>query len=155
MVKNPDGQKILEVKNLETKFHTDTGTVTAVKNVSFEVFKGKTLGIVGESGSGKSVTALSVMRLIATPPGEIANGEIFFDGRNLLTIEEKEMRKIRGNKISMIFQEPMTSLNPVFTVGNQIEEVLALHQGDKLSRAEQRDKAIEMLHLVGIPSPDR
>ena len=149
------GEKVLEVKNLVTKFHTDKGTVTAVDDVSFDVYKGRTLGIVGESGSGKSVTALSIMRLIPTPPGEIAAGQVLFQGNDVLDLEESEMRTIRGNKISMIFQEPMTSLNPVFTVGNQIEEVLHLHQRHNLSRAEQRNKAIEMLHLVGIPSPEK
>ena len=147
-------EKVLEVKNLVTKFHTDKGTVTAVNDVSFDVYKGKTLGIVGESGSGKSVTALSLMRLIP-PPGEISVGQALLRGENLLELPESDMRKIRGNKISMIFQEPMTSLNPVFTVGNQIREVFQLHQGDSLSKSEQKDKAIEMLHLVGIPSPEK
>ena len=144
---------ILQVKNLTTKFRTARGLVTAVDNVSFDVFKGKSLGIVGESGSGKSVTALSIMRLIQTPPGLIAGGEVFFEGKDILKLQDWEMRTIRGNKIGMIFQEPMTSLNPVFTVGNQISEVVALHQ--KLNRAECRDKSIEMLQLVGIPSPTK
>ena len=147
--------KVLEVKNLVTKFHTDKGMVTAVNDVSFDVYKGKTLGIVGESGSGKSVTALSIMRLIPTPPGEIAGGEVLLDGKNIFDLPEHEMRRIRGNKISMIFQEPMTSLNPVFTVGNQIEEVIDLHQRNHLSRAERKNKTIEMLRLVGIPSPEK
>ena len=148
-------EKILEVKNLVTKFHTDRGTVTAVDDISFDVYRGKTLGIVGESGSGKSVAALSIMRLIPSPPGEIAGGEVILRGDNILQLRASEMRKVRGNRISMIFQEPMTSLNPVFTVGNQIEEVLHLHQRDCLSRAERKNKAIEMLHLVGIPSPEK
>lgn len=146
-------QPVLQVKNLVTKFRTSSGLVTAVDDVSFEVYRGRTLGIVGESGSGKSVTALSVMRLIATPPGQIAGGEVLFEGKDILKLPDWEMRTIRGNKIGMIFQEPMTSLNPVFTVGNQISEVVALHQ--KLSRAECRNKSIEMLQLVGIPSPEK
>ena len=148
-------EKVLEVKNLVTKFHTDQGEVIAVDDVSFDVFKGKTLGIVGESGSGKSVTALSIMRLVASPPGEIANGKVLLRGSNIFDLPEGDMRRVRGNKISMIFQEPMTSLNPVFTVGNQIEEVIKLHQSHQLSKAAQRNRAIEMLHLVGIPSPEK
>jgi len=146
-------EKILEVKNLTTRFNTPKGMVTAVDGVSFDVFKGKSLGIVGESGSGKSVTALSIMRLIPTPPGEIASGEVKLNGEDILTLPDLDMRRIRGNKIGMIFQEPMTSLNPVFTVGNQIEEVIALHEN--LSKVERRNKAIEMLDLVGIPSPEK
>ena len=138
-----------------TKFHTDQGTVTAVDDVSFDVYKGRTLGIVGESGSGKSVTALSLMGLIPTPPGEIAGGQALLGGTNIFDLHERDMRRIRGNKISMIFQEPMTSLNPVFTVGNQVEEVLHLHRGKALSRKERKNRAIEMLHLVGIPSPEK
>lgn len=148
-------EKVLEVKNLVTKFYMGKRVATAVNDVSFDVYKGRTLGIVGESGSGKSVTALSIMRLIPTPPGEIFAGQVLLKGQNVLELPENEMRRIRGNKISMIFQEPMTSLNPVFTVGNQIIEVLQLHQRDKLSKAEQKNKAIEMLHLVGIPSPEK
>ena len=147
-------EKLLEVKNLVVQFRTDRGKVTAVNGVDFELYKGQTLGIVGESGSGKSVTALSVMRLIPNPPGEIARGEIFFRGQNLLKLPLDEMRKIRGNKIAMIFQEPMTSLNPVFTVGNQIEEVFALHQ-QEFSKSERRNQGIELLKMVGIPSPER
>lgn len=148
-------EKILEVKNLVTKFQTEKGLITAVNDVSFDVFKGRTLGIVGESGSGKSVTALSLMRLIPSPPGIIAGGEVLLNGNDVLKVPDLEMRKIRGNKISMIFQEPMTSLNPVFTVGNQIKEVIALHQSDKLTKKDIDDKAIEMLRLVGIPSPEK
>jgi oligopeptide/dipeptide ABC transporter ATP-binding protein len=147
-------EKILEVKDLVVEFKTDRGTITAVNGVNFDVYKGRTLGIVGESGSGKSVSALSVMRLIPTPPGNIAGGTIKYRGDNVLDLPMDMMRTIRGNKIAMIFQEPMTSLNPVFTVGNQIEEVLELHQSE-LSKSERKDKAIEMLRLVGIPSPEK
>jgi oligopeptide/dipeptide ABC transporter ATP-binding protein len=143
---------VLEVKNLKVSFTTDRGTLTAVDGISFNLEKGQTLGIVGESGCGKSVTSLSIMRLIA-PPGKIVGGEINFNGRNLLNVSEPEMRQIRGNDIAMIFQEPMTSLNPVYTVGNQIQEAILLHQ--KLSRKEAWDKTVEMLKLVGIPEPAR
>jgi oligopeptide/dipeptide ABC transporter ATP-binding protein len=146
-------ENILEVRNLVTKFQTDEGEVTAVDNVSFSLKKGQTLGIVGESGCGKSVTSLSIMRLIPTPPGRIASGEILFHNQDLLKLPLSEMRKIRGNKISMIFQEPMTSLNPVFTIGNQIREAILLHQ--KISKKEAHEKAIEMLKLVGIPAPEK
>ncbi len=146
-------EKILQVKNLETSFFTEDGIVKAVENVSFDVYKGQTLGIVGESGCGKSVTSLSIMRLIPNPPGRITNGEILYKGKDLLKLSPNEMRSIRGNEISMIFQEPMTSLNPVFTVGNQISETIELHQD--LPRKEVRNKAIEMLKLVGIPSPEK
>lgn len=145
--------KLLDVKNLKTYFYTDDGVATAVDDVSYDVDKGDTLGLVGESGCGKSVSALSIMRLIPDPPGKIVGGEILFKGRDLLKISEKEMRDIRGNDIGMIFQEPMTSLNPVFTCGNQIEEVLILHQ--KLTKAEAKEKAIESLNLVGIPAPEQ
>lgn len=147
-------EKILEVKDLEVQFNTDRGTISAVKGVSFEMFKGKSLGIVGESGSGKSVTALAIMGLIPTPPGKISRGEINFKGKDLLKLNNSQMRKIRGNQIAMIFQEPMTSLNPVFTCGNQIEEVLALHQRE-LSPKDRKNKSIELLNLVGIPSPEK
>lgn len=147
-------EKILEVKDLVVEFRTDRGTVKAVNGVNFDVFKGKTVGIVGESGSGKSVTALAIMGLIPNPPGRVANGQILFDGKSLVDMDASQMRKIRGNKIAMIFQEPMTSLNPVFTIGNQIEEVVELHQ-PHLSKAERKAKAIDMLRLVGIPSPDK
>jgi len=148
-----DREKILEVKNLETSFFTEEGQVRAVDNVSFDVYKGKTLGIVGESGCGKSVTSLSIMRLIPNPPGRVVGGQILYKGKDLLKLDMGEMRAIRGNEISMIFQEPMTSLNPVFTVGNQIREAVALHQD--LPKSELNNKAVEMLKLVGIPSPDR
>ena len=145
--------KILEVRNLETTFTTERGRVKAVDNVSFDLYEGKTLGIVGESGCGKSVTSLSIMRLIPDPPGRITRGEILYKGRDLLKLDAGAMRKIRGNEISMIFQEPMTSLNPVFTIGNQIVEAIRLHQD--LSKGDAVNKAIEMLKLVGIPAPDK
>jgi len=144
---------LLSVRNLKTYFYTEDGVVPAVDGVSFDLERGGTLGIVGESGCGKSVTSLSIMRLIPTPPGKIVSGEILFEGRDLVQLSEAEMRKIRGNEISMIFQEPMTSLNPVFTIGNQIMEAIMLHQ--KLDKASARKKAVEMLSLVGIPSPEK
>ena len=147
-------EKILEVKDLVVEFNTDKGKITAVNGVNFEVYKGRTIGIVGESGSGKSVSALAVMGLIPNPPGRVKSGLIKYRGENLLDKPVEEMRKIRGNKIAMIFQEPMTSLNPVFTVGTQIDEVLALHQSE-LSKEERTSKGIEMLKLVGIPSPEK
>lgn len=145
-------QKLLSVKNLKTYFYTDDGVIPAVDGISFDLDRGGTIGIVGESGCGKSVTSLSVMGLIPQPPGKIESGEIFFEGKDLLKFSEGEMRHVRGNEISMIFQEPMTSLNPVFTVGNQISEAVMLHQG--LNKQEARDKSVEMLRLVGIPSPE-
>ncbi len=144
---------LLEVKNLKTYFFTDDGVSKAVDDVSYTVEANQTLGVVGESGCGKSVTALSIMRLIPDPPGKTVGGEIIFEGRDLLKIPEEEMRKIRGNKIGMIFQEPMTSLNPVFTVGNQIEESIILHE--KVSKEEAKNRAIEMLKKVGIPAPEQ
>ncbi|HHY11259.1 MAG TPA: ABC transporter ATP-binding protein [Firmicutes bacterium] len=146
-------KRILEVNNLTTSFFTGDGVVTAVDGVSFSIDEGETLAIVGESGCGKSVTSLSVMGLIPWPPGKILNGQVLLDGEDLLSKPEEEMQKVRGNKISMIFQEPMTSLNPVLNVGFQIMEALQLHQG--LSAAEARERAIEMLRLVGIPEPER
>lgn len=146
-------QKLLSVKDLKTYFYTDDGVIPAVDGISFDLDKGGTIGIVGESGCGKSVTSLSVMGLIPQPPGKIVGGEIVFEGENLLKLSEADMRRIRGNDISMIFQEPMTSLNPVFTVGNQIAEAIILHQG--LDKAAAREKSIEMLRLVGIPSPEK
>jgi peptide/nickel transport system ATP-binding protein len=142
---------LLEVSDLVTEFRTEHGTVRAVDRVSFEIGAGKTLGVVGESGSGKSVTALSIMRLVATPPGRIASGAIRYRGRELLELPERDMRDIRGHKISMIFQEPMTSLNPVFTAGDQVAEAVRLHQ--RKSRSQALDVAVEMFRLVGIPSP--
>jgi oligopeptide/dipeptide ABC transporter ATP-binding protein len=143
---------LIQVKNLQTSFFTPEGEVRAIDGVSFEIGEGKTLGLVGESGCGKSVTSLSIMRLIPSPPGKIVGGEIFYRGRDLLRLSNEEMRKIRGNEISMIFQEPMTSLNPVFTVGNQIGEAIKLHQG--LGKRETREKTIEMLRLVKIADPE-
>jgi len=143
---------LLEVQNLQTHFGTIDGVVRAVEGVSFHINAGETLGVVGESGCGKSVTAMSILRLIQEPPGKIA-GRILFQGRDLLELSEPEMRAIRGKDISMIFQEPMTSLNPVLTVGRQIGETVMLHEGVSARDAEQR--AIEMLTLVGIPAPAR
>jgi len=144
---------LLKIKDLHTYFFTDEGVAKAVDGVDLELEEGGTLGVVGESGCGKSVTALSIMRLIPDPPGKIVKGEIYFSGTDVLTLSEAEMRKIRGRSISMIFQEPMTSLNPVFQIGDQISEVLRLHEG--LSRKEAWDRSIEMLRQVGIPSPER
>jgi ABC-type dipeptide/oligopeptide/nickel transport system, ATPase component len=146
-------QPLLVVKNLETQFKTQDGIVKAVNNVSFHVDRGETLGIVGESGSGKSVTSLSIMRLIPNPPGRIVGGQIIFDGDNLLDYTEEEMRHIRGNRIAMIFQDPMTSLNPVLTIGRQIAESLELHM--KLTPKEARNRAVELLQMVGIPGAAR
>ena len=143
---------LLEVENLQTHFGTMDGVVRAVEGLSFHIDAGETVAIVGESGCGKSVTSMSILRLIAEPPGKIA-GQIRFQGRNLLELSAQEMRQIRGNSISMIFQEPMTSLNPVLTVGRQIGETLELHQGMNRKQAEER--AVEMLTLVGIPAPGR
>ena len=145
--------KLFEIKNLKTFFHTEAGTVKAVNDVSFDIFKGEVLGIVGESGSGKSVTSLSINRLIPNPPGEIVSGEIIYDNKNLLELSYEEMRKYRGRHISMIFQEPMTSLNPVLRVGVQMNEVLVEHEG--ISEQEATKKSIEMLDAVGIPEPER
>ncbi|MBW6457196.1 MAG: ABC transporter ATP-binding protein [Trueperaceae bacterium] len=144
-------KRLVEVVDLKTYFDTDEGTVKAVDGVSFHIDKGETLGVVGESGSGKSVMSLSVMRLIPVPPGRIAGGQILFDGQDIVKKSERDMRRIRGNEIAMIFQEPMTSLNPVYTVGDQIAEAIVLHQKET-SRAAMR-KATEMLDLVGIPEP--
>jgi len=147
-----DNDQLLHIKNLKTYFYTDYGIVKAIDGINLQVGEKETLGIVGESGSGKSVTGLSVLRLIPSPPGKIVEGEIVFQGQNLLSLPEKEMRHIRGNKISMIFQEPMTSLNPVFTIGNQIAEAITLHQG--LKGKEVYEKTIEALRMVGIPGPE-
>jgi oligopeptide transport system ATP-binding protein len=144
---------ILQIEDLQTHFFTAVGTVRAVDGVSYALKSGETLGVVGESGCGKSVTALSILRLIANPPGRIVGGAIRFEGRNLLELSESEMERIRGNDISMIFQEPMTSLNPLFTVGWQISEAIALHQG--LSKRDAWDKAVEMLRRVQMPEPER
>ena len=146
-------EKLLEVKNLKTYFYTDDGVVKSVDDVSFSVEKGKTLGIVGESGCGKSITSLSIMQLVETPPGKIVGGEILYQGENLLDKNKDQMRKIRGGEIAMIFQEPMTSLNPVFTVGKQIMEALMLHTD--LDKVQAKERAIEMLKLVKIPLPEK
>jgi len=145
--------KLFEIKNLKTFFHTEAGTVKAVNDVSFDIYKGEVLGIVGESGSGKSVTSLSINRLIPNPPGEIVSGKIIYDGKNLLDLTYEEMREYRGRHISMIFQEPMTSLNPVLRVGVQMNEVLAEH--DRISEEEATKRSIRMLDAVGIPEPER
>jgi peptide/nickel transport system ATP-binding protein len=143
---------LLEVRNLRTHFYTRDGIVRAVDGVSFSVDPGETLAIVGESGCGKSVTSLSILRLVASPPGRIVEGSIRFQGRELLALSEPEMRAVRGNLISMVFQEPMTSLNPVLTIGRQIAETLTLHRG--LGRGEALAHAVEMLRLVNLPEPE-
>jgi len=143
---------LLELKELRTSFFTHVGEVKAIRGVSFHLDKGEALGIVGESGSGKSVTSMSIMRLLQNP-GKIIGGDIIFNGENLMDKSDKEMQKIRGNDIAMIFQDPMTSLNPVYTVGNQIIEAIVKHQ--KISKSDARKKAIEMLNIVGIPSPEK
>lgn len=144
---------VLEVKNLQTYFYSSEGVAKAVDGVSFTLQKGETLGIVGESGCGKSMTSLSLLRLVPSPPGKIINGEILLNNTDILKLSDEELRKIRGNKISMIFQEPMTSLNPVLSVGEQIAESIRLHQG--LSRKEAWQKAVDMIRLVGIPAPEK
>jgi len=146
-------EKLIDVNDLQTYFHTEEGTVKAVDGVSFEIYPGETLGVVGESGCGKSVTSLSIMRLIESPPGQIENGEILFNGKDLTKLSQKEMRKIRGNDISMIFQEPMTSLNPVYTVGDQIMEAILIHKD--VNKKQARQEAIDMLRKVGIPLPEQ
>ncbi|MEZ6186484.1 MAG: ABC transporter ATP-binding protein [Planctomycetota bacterium] len=145
-------ETLLELRDLRTYFDTDRGTVKAVDGVNLSIGKGKTLGIVGESGCGKSVTAYSIMRLIPDPPGRIAGGQIVFDGKDLASLDEADMRKIRGNRISMIFQEPMTSLNPVYTVGDQISEAIQLHQHKDSDEAWEL--ALDMLKQVGIPAAE-
>lgn len=147
-----NNNRLLEVKGLRTSFFTHVGEVKAIRGVDFHLDKGEAIGIVGESGSGKSVTSLSIMRLLLNP-GKVIGGEILFNGENLMNKSEKEMQGIRGNEISMIFQDPMTSLNPVYTIGNQIMEAILKHQ--KISKSDARTKAIEMLRLVGIPSPEK
>ncbi len=145
-------EALLKVRNLKTYFYTEEGVMPAVDGLDFDLMPDETLAIVGESGCGKSVTSLSILRIVATPPGKIVDGEIVFKGENLLEKSEKEMRSIRGNHISMIFQEPLTSLNPVFTIGYQICDILHLHQG--LKKKEARAKALEMLNKVKIPSAE-
>jgi oligopeptide transport system ATP-binding protein len=145
-------ETVLEVKNLRTHFFTDDGVVKAVDDVSFSLRKGEVIGIVGESGSGKSVTNLSVMKLVQTPPGKIIGGEVVFKGEDILKMNEKQLRQLRGAKISMIFQDPMTSLNPFLRVSTQMIETLQLHQ--KLDKKQARQKAIEMLTMAGIPAAE-
>ncbi|HEY5133487.1 MAG TPA: ABC transporter ATP-binding protein [Candidatus Krumholzibacteriaceae bacterium] len=146
-------EALLNVENLTTIFESEGASARVVDGVSFRIGRGEAVGLVGESGCGKSVTALSIMRLIASPPGRIAGGSILFEDRDLLKLPEKEMRKVRGNKISIVFQEPLTSLNPVFTCGEQVREAIALHR--KLGRAESKARTIEMLRLVRIPDPEK
>jgi peptide/nickel transport system ATP-binding protein/oligopeptide transport system ATP-binding protein len=146
-------ETLLDIRDLSISFDTPDGRARAVDRVSFSIRAGETLGVVGESGCGKTVTALALMRLIQTPPGRIEGGEIHFKGRDILALPEREMRKIRGNEISMVFQEPMTSLNPVFTCGYQVEEAVVLHQ--KVSKREAQERTLEMLALVKIPDPKR
>ncbi len=150
---NGHAEPLLAVQGLTTEFDTEDGVIRAVDGVSFDVFPGETVSLVGESGCGKSVTALSIMRLIQSPPGRIAGGQVMFEGRDLLALDEREMRAVRGGKIGMIFQEPMTSLNPVLSIGRQITEPLELHQ--KMSSSESQRRAIELLDMVGIPAPDQ
>ncbi len=145
--------KLLQVRDLETRFETDNGVVKAVDRVSYELEEGETLGIVGESGCGKSVSALSIMRLIADPPGRIVGGQVIFDGQDLLQLSDADMRRIRGNRIAMIFQEPMTSLNPVLTIERQLTEALELHLN--MSPSTARDRARDLLTTVGIPDADQ
>ncbi|MBT8132241.1 MAG: ABC transporter ATP-binding protein, partial [Gammaproteobacteria bacterium] len=146
-------EPILSVRNLSIEFKTERGLVRAVDDVSFDVAPGETLGVVGESGCGKTVTALTLLRLIPSPPGRIVSGSINFDGRDLLSLSEKAMRDIRGSEISMIFQEPMTALNPVFTIGNQMTDVIRRHE--PLDGKAARKRALEMLERVGIPIPEK
>jgi oligopeptide/dipeptide ABC transporter ATP-binding protein len=145
-------QSILSVEGLVTRFDTDRGTVKAVDGISFELARGETLGIVGESGSGKSVTNLSILRLVQSPPGKIAAGKVIFEGKDLLAASEEDVRVLRGKNISMIFQDPLTSLNPVLKVSTQIAEAIQLHQG--LSKKQARAKAVEMMKLIGIPDAE-
>jgi peptide/nickel transport system ATP-binding protein len=149
----PERTPLLEIRDLKTYFFTRDGVVRAVDGVSYHVNAGETLAVVGESGCGKSVTALSILRLIASPPGRTVGGQLLFNGRNLLELSDAEMRRIRGNEISMIFQEPMTSLNPVLTIGRQIGETLVLHQG--MDQKQAAERSVEMLRLVKISEPER
>ncbi|HLB25794.1 MAG TPA: ABC transporter ATP-binding protein [Nitrospirota bacterium] len=146
-------QPLLSIKDLRTQFRTREGSFLAVDGISFDVFPGEILGLVGESGCGKSVTALSILRILPDPPGKVAGGEIFFEGRDLLKVPEPEMRKVRGGRIGMVFQEPMTSLNPVFTVGDQVAEALIVHKAMK--RDASLRKTAELFDLVGLPEPAR
>ncbi|MDD3717241.1 MAG: ABC transporter ATP-binding protein [Actinomycetota bacterium] len=148
-----NGERLLEVRGLKTYFHTQAGVVKAVDGVSFDLDRGEALAVVGESGCGKSVTALSILNLIPDPPGKVEEGEVIFEGRNLLELSDREIRQVRGNHIGMIFQDPMTSLNPVFTIGNQIREPIQIHLG--LSRKEAKQRAIELLEMVEIPQAEK
>lgn len=145
-----DRKAILQVKDLQTTFFTDSGEIPAVDHIDFHVKEGEVLGIVGESGCGKSVTSLSIMGLVPSPPGKIVGGKILFEDKNLLEMSEKQMRQVRGNDIAMIFQEPMTSLNPLFTIGNQMMEAILIHE-KKWSKKKAAERAVEMLQLVGLP----
>jgi len=142
---------LMQVENLKTRFYTEDGVVHAVNGISYTLDEGEILGVVGESGCGKSVHALSIMRLIPQPPGKIEEGTVWFAGRDLLTLDEHEMQKVRGADIAMVFQDPMTSLNPVYTVGSQIAEAIRLHTG--MNKKQARERTAELLNLVGIPSP--
>lgn len=146
-------KKLLEIKGLETTFFTDYGQIPAVDHIDFSVHEGEILGIVGESGSGKSVTSLSIMGLIPSPPGKITSGQILLGEKNLANLTDKQMRKIRGKEVAMIFQEPMTSLNPLFTIGDQLKEAIVIHNPE-WSKKEAYARAIEMMKLVGLPRPD-
>ena len=148
----PSEDVLLEINGLKTYFFTEEGVVKAIESVDLEVYKSETLGLVGESGSGKSVTALSILGIVPDPPGKILDGEVIFHGQDLRKLSDSDMRKIRGNQIAMIFQDPMTSLNPVFTVGDQISEAIMLHQ--KVTKKEAKEKSIKIMSLVGIPSAD-
>jgi oligopeptide/dipeptide ABC transporter ATP-binding protein len=147
------GSPLLEVDNLQTHFYTSRGTVLAVDGVSLALPTGSTLGVVGESGCGKSITALSILRLVPSPPGQIVSGKIIFEGEDLLQKTKSEMQELRGNRISMIYQDPMTSLNPVYTIGNQIGEVMVRHKN--MGKSEAKQESIRLLGLVGIPTPER
>ena len=146
-------ERLLDIKGLKTHFFTEEGVVRAVDGIDLHIDKGETLGVVGESGCGKTVTALSIMKLIPMPPGKIVEGQMLYEGRDLVTLPPAQMRKVRGKEISMVFQEPMTSLNPVFTIGEQIAEAVRLHEG--LGRRAAMDKTVEMLKIVHIPNPER
>lgn len=149
----PAAEPVLQIRGLRTCFHSDRGIGLAVDGVSFDLWRGTTLGLVGESGCGKSVTALSIMRLVADPPGRIEAGQVLFEGRDLLRLSEAQMRQVRGQDIAMVFQEPMTSLNPVLTCGQQVAEAIQLHQD--MSRSQARDRAADMLRQVGMPAPEQ
>ena len=144
---------LLQIRNLATHFYTDRGVLKAVDGINYDINEGETLGIVGESGCGKSVSALSIMRLIPDPPGKIVDGEVIFEGNDLLHISDSNIRQIRGNQISMIFQEPMTSLNPVLSIGRQLTETLELHL--RMSPTKARERAIELMKMVGFPDPEQ